>query len=115
MYKIVETSASWDGRININAFPYGIEEIFFWKNNFSISNNRFIANHYIPPMRAYSDASSNGNAAHLHVHGTTKIASKNLSLIEQSKSSTWREIFAIEFALKAFQHLVQNQSVLWEH
>ena len=41
-------------------------------------------------------------------------AYESLSEEESEKSSTWREISAIEFTLKAFVHLLKNSSVLWK-
>ena len=112
LHNIIASRQSWDGRININEFWYEIEEIYFWKENFKRYNFRWLSSQYIPPIKAYSDASSTGIAAHFKLNGVTKIASKNLTCEDISRSSTWRELFAIEHALLSFNKFSANKSVL---
>ena len=60
-----------------------------------------------------SDANSTGYAANLTINNVQYTTYKSLSEEESQKSSTWSEISAIVFALKAFVHLLKNSFVLW--
>ena len=42
------------------------------------------------------------------------ICLKNLGEYEIKQNSTWRELFAIQFALQSFAPKISNKSVCWE-
>ena len=105
MDKVINFRTSWDSRINVSQFPEAFSEIFFWKNNFKILNLRKFLIHTIFQTIGVWDASSKGYAANLTLNNVQFTA---------YKSSTWREISAIEFALKAFVQPLKNNFVLWK-
>ena len=113
LHYLIQARKSWDGRLNIVDFPDAMSEIFFWKNSFASYNYRILGETYNPPIRAYSDASGTGLAAHVCINGITKIAYRNLKCVEQTESSTFRELLAIEFALTSFQSYLKGGHVLW--
>ena len=112
LYKIIDFRTAWDSRINMSQFPEGVSEISFWKNSFKILNLRKLMSHKNVQTIEVLDASSTGYAANLTINNVQYTAYKNLSEEESQKSSTWREISAIEFTLKAFVQLLKNSSVL---
>lgn len=57
----------------------------------------------------FSDASSTGCGA--FIQGSSLVCHRNWSTEESQKSSTWRELFAIKFALNAFDSLLVGQRV----
>ena len=42
-----------------------------------------------------------------------RLLMKNFSAREAKCSSTWRELLAISFSLRAFAHFLRNSEVLW--
>ena len=61
-----------------------------------------------------SEASRIDYAVNLTINNVQYTTYKSLSEEESQNSSTWRDISAIGFALKAFVHLLKNSSVLWK-
>ena len=102
LHHIIATRSGWDTLISIEGFPRAIKDIFFWKHDF-----------YTPASLAYSDASSTSIAAHVNVHNEEKIAYRNLSETECLKSSTWKELSAIAFAVNSFKDIVSSKTILW--
>ena len=103
LHNIIATRSGWNTLISIEGFPRAIEELFFWKHDLCSFNSRKFNEHYTPASLAYSNASSTGIAAHVNVHNEEKIAYRNLSETECLKSSTWRELSAIAFAVNSFK------------
>jgi len=60
----------------------------------------------------YSDASDTGCGAHLNVNGE-QVCYKKWGKDECGKSSTWRELSAILFALHSFLPLLKGSYVKW--
>ena len=52
-------------------------------------------------------------AAHIDVYGAEKIVYKNFSPEESYKSSTWRELFAIYFAVISLKDFISCKKVQW--
>ena len=71
------------------------------------------------PLRAYdlarkvifSDASSFAIGEVFENESGTYTCHKNLTMKERLESSTWRELLAIEYALRSFAPLLQNTSI----
>ena len=60
----------------------------------------------------YSDASATGCGAHIDVNGE-QVCHKQWDENESRKSSSWRELSGIEFALKSFLPLLKGCFVKW--
>jgi len=115
LYKVIESRPSWDSRFNIG-FNIGLHneclsEIFFWKNNIISLNSRAILPYHAPLLVSYSDARSVACGAFLV--GTNEVSHRMWSPCEAAKSSAWRELKGIYFALTTFKTLVQGKSVKW--
>ena len=98
----------------MSQFPAAVSEIFFWKNSFKTLSLRKLLSHTNFQTIGVSDASGTGYAANLTINNVQYTAYESLSEEVSQKISTWREISAIESALKAFVHLLKNSSVLWK-
>ena len=61
-----------------------------------------------------SDASNQALSAQFLKGKREYICFKNFSEYEIKQSSTWRELFAIQFALHSFAPMISNKSVHWE-
>ena len=108
LYKVIE-SRSWDSLSNIGLHNDCLSEIFFWKNNIVSLNTRPILPYYAPLLFNYSDASNVACGA--FVVGTNEVSHPMWTACEAAKSSTWRELKAIQFALSAFKALVRGKCV----
>ena len=64
---------------------------------------------FAPSKVLFSDASSRGCAG--FIQGSTLLCHRNWSTEESQKSSTWRELVAIKFALEAFDNHLAGQRV----
>ena len=64
-----------------------------------------------PSKIVFSDASATGCAA--FIQGSTEIFHRNWSSIESQKSSTWRELATVKFALEAFVEQLSASTVRW--
>ena len=64
----------------------------------------------LPKTVIFSDASSFALGEIFENESGTHTCHKNLTTKERSESSTWRELLAIEYALKSFAPLLQNTS-----
>ena len=64
-----------------------------------------------PLLFSYSDASNVACGA--FVVGTNEVSHRMWTACEAVKSSTWRELKAIQFALSAFKDLVRDKCVKW--
>ena len=88
-----------------------LSEIFFWKNNIVSLNTRAILPYNAPLLFSYSDASNVACGA--FVVGTNEVSHRMWTACEAVKSSTWRELKAIQFALSAFKDSVRDKCVKW--
>ena len=98
----------------MSQLPEAISEIFFWKHYFKILNLRMLLSHKNFLTIRVSEASRIGYAVNLTINNVQYTTYKSLSEEESQNGSTWRDISAIGFALKAFVHLLKNSSVLWK-
>ena len=113
LYLEIGTPSSWDSRISLKDCSRAIDELFFWKENFSTYNQRKLGITYRPCYQAFSDASGTGLAAHIDIYGEEKVAYKNFMVDETKLSSTWRELYAIYFSLLSFKDFLIGKKIQW--
>ena len=111
LYKVIDSRSTWDSRFNIGLHNDCLSEIFFWKNNIVSLNSRPIVPYQAPFLLSFSDASNVACGAYLV--GTEEVSHRMWSSSEAEKSSTWRELKAVHFALTSFKDSVQGKSVKW--
>ena len=111
LYKVIDSRSTWDPRFNIGLHNDCLSEIFFWKNNIVSLNSRNIVPYQVPFLFSFSDASNVACGAYLV--GTEEVSHRTWSSSEAEKSSTWRELNAVHFALTSFKNSVQGKSVKW--
>jgi len=103
----VAARQDWDTRFPLD--EYCIKEIKFWEanarsmNTKSLFNGSVLKSHYI----VYSDASQVGCGAHIEFNGE-QVCHKLWQTNKCEKSSTWRELAAIEFALESFLPIIKG-------
>ncbi len=107
----IAAANDWDSKFQLDS--YCIQEIRFWENNISKLNSREVSpisnkSYFV----AYSDASQTGCGAHMTLNGE-QISHKQWTEEESKQSSTWRELSAVEFALKSFLPMLQYSYVKW--
>ena len=84
-----------------------------WKKNFKSLNVRKLHQHTFPTVTVASDASSSGLGAHTQVESREFIVQKNFSNKEGNSSSTYREVFAILYALSALKQIHKGERIRW--
>lgn len=108
----IAAAQDWDSKFDLD--EYCMREIKFWERNVGPLNLRRISSdtsrksHYI----VCSDASGVGCGAHLDLDGE-QVCNKQWEDCERLKSSTWRELSAIEFGLESFLPIISNGYVKW--
>ena len=100
-----------DSRFYIGLHNDCLSVIFFWKINFVCLYTRAISSYNAPLLFSYSDASYVACGA--FVVGTNEVSHRMWTACEAVKSSTWRELKAIQFALSAFKALVRGKCIKW--
>ena len=113
IYQCIESRVSWDKKFNINNYNKMVEEILFWKFNITKLNNKSLYGYEIPHLFIYSDASNTGPASVYKENGKLNMCKKNFNFIEETKSSTWRELEAIRYSLDSMKNLLRNKHVKW--
>ena len=100
----------WDSEVKMDS--YCIEELYFWKNNLNSIKVRdcFLFNK--PQRFAYSDASATGCGSVITLNEDC-VCHKLWEPSECSRSSTWRELAAIDFALESFAPILEGSLVKW--
>ena len=99
----------WDSKVKMD--PYCIDELYFWKNNLNSIKVRdcfSLISHSasLTPMPALQ-----GVLQLLHLMRI--VCHKLWEPAECSKSSTWRELAAIVFALESFAPILEGSLVKW--
>ena len=109
MYKVIDNRSSWDAKLNIQNFSDALNEIIFWKDNFITLNCRKRVLINTTFVSLFTDASDSAVGAVLQ---NRFVAHKNFYSFEQIKSSTWRELSAILYALESFKEQLFRQNVI---
>ena len=94
----------WD--LEFRHDDYCQKELFFWKNNVRNINSRDCFVSTCPSHFVYSDASATGCGSVIGFNNEYA-CHKTWTEFESSQSSTWRELYAIEFSLQAFAPVLQ--------
>ncbi|CAG2237876.1 unnamed protein product [Mytilus edulis] len=107
-FSVINLRQDWDQYVDLRQHSDSIQEIMFWKQNIHCLKP-------VPLLRnnsefnVFTDASDIGAGGYLQ--GTDYIAHRQWSVTEATKSSTWREIKAIELALDSFAKVLEHSSV----
>ena len=107
----VAAAQDWDSKFVLD--DYSTRELTFWRENIQRINVKKIdslpvTSNYV----IYSDANATGCGAHFDLNGE-QICHKQWTMLEQGKSSTWRELSAIEFALESFLSMLKGSYIKW--
>ena len=106
----IAASATWDTRCQLDS--YCISELMFWSNHIMQINTKHCFQPVVYHKIVYSDASSFACGALLR-NGSEFVCHKMFSEDELSRSSTYRELVTILYALHAFGSLLHNSSIKW--
>ena len=110
MYAILNKCCYWGERVVLNQ-PV-LYELRFWVNHLEEFNSQSI---WVSPSAvrmAYSDASSTGYGGYILEHGSY-VACGQWTQVEAVKSSTWRELRAVELTLQSLLSYLSGHRVKW--
>ena len=106
LYHVLYGRSSWNS--NVQLTDEAIREIMFWKLNARSLNGRAAwPTESKPSNIVYSDASDYTCSSFVENEG--KIFQQNWSSDERKKSSTWRELKAVQLAISSFAHDLKGQ------
>ena len=100
----------WEQKIELD--QYCIEELRFWRTNLNSLKVRDCFLIHKPQRFVYSDASSTGCGS-VFTLNEEHICHRLWEPSECSKSSTWRELAAIDFSLESFAPVLEGSLVKW--
>ena len=100
----------WDVFLELD--QYTKDEIIFWKENIDFVKSKFCFSDRKPHVFGFSDASATGCGAVISLD-SQHIYHKLWDSSEASKSSTWRELAAIDFAIESFSSVLESPHVKW--
>ncbi|CAC5397189.1 unnamed protein product [Mytilus coruscus] len=108
LFTVINLRQDWDQSININHCSTCIRDLIFWRDNICklepVSLLRLDSEFYI-----FTDASNTAAAG--YIDNLEQIMHKSWSDDEKLKSSTWREVKAIELSLLSFARLLKTCTV----
>ena len=100
LHFIINSWHSWNSFVFVQ--DQGKQELHFWRDNLKTLNGvLFWPPPFVPSKVLFSDVSLSGCGT--FVQGSSLVSHRNWSTEESQKSSTWRELAAIKFALAAFE------------
>lgn len=108
IFSVINQRENWDQYVNIRLYPDCMNELLFWKQNVSILKSVDLLQKS-SEFHVFTDASDTGAAG--FVRNSDLIMHKMWLQNEKVKSSTWREIKAIQLCLRSFSHFLKNSSV----
>ena len=110
LYEVLDSKVSWYSRVKLT--DLAMQEILFWKHNAQSLNGRpaWVTETKLSKI-VYSDASDHACGAFVQSEG--KLFQQNWSPEESAKSSTWRELKAVQLALESFANELNGQQVAW--
>ena len=100
----------WDEEFKLD--QYCIDELHFWRTNLDSIKVRDCFLLHKPQHFAYSDASATGCGSVITLN-EDHICHRLWEPSECSKSSTWRELAAIDFSLELFAPILRGSLVKW--
>ena len=98
----------WEEKIELD--QYFIEELRFWRTNLNSLKVRDCFLTHKPQRFVYSTASGRGSVITLNEE---HICHRLWGPSECSKSSSWRELAAIDFSLESFAPVLEDSLVKW--
>ena len=105
----IAAAEDWDSEFPLD--DYCKKELAFWKSYTKHLYSRAIIDK--PAKKSnfivYSDASASGCGAHLELNGE-QACQKLWNLSEGENSSTWRELSAIDYALKSLLPIIKGHT-----
>ncbi len=110
MHMCIEEKLHWESAVMIS--KEALSEIQFWVRNISDINSCMIGPKPSATRMVYSDASCTGYGGYT-VGIAEDIAQGQWTVDEVSKSSTWREMKAIDQVMKSLVGNLSNQRVKW--
>lgn len=108
---MVEARRTWDRRMDGRKFPGVGHEWKFWAFAFEKLPARSLVAERAPNIAVCSDASARGAAAVIEARGI--VCHKFWSDVESKKSSAWRELEALRYALDVWGPFLARSSVFW--
>ena len=100
----------WDAAVELD--QYSKDEILFWRKNLSSVKSRHYFLTKTPHIFAYSDASATGCEPVVSLDNE-QVCHRLWDQSETPKSSTWRELAAIYFAIESFGPILEGTHVKW--
>ena len=100
----------WDLEFRLD--DYCKEELYFWKENLMNINSRHCFVNTSPSYFVYSDASATGCGSVIGFNNNY-VCHKMWTELESLQSSTWRELYAIEFSLQSFAPVLKGSRFKW--
>ena len=91
---------------------YIIGELIFWKKNVNSLNIKLLSEYKVPSVIMYSDASTYAATAY-SCQLDKVVFHKMWSDTEKTKSSTWRELKAIESCVNTCKTELTSRNVKW--
>lgn len=108
LHLITNSRSSWNSFVWVH--DQAKQELHFWRDKLSSLNGiLFWPIPFVPSKVLFTDASLTGCGG--FIQGSSLVCHKNWSAEESQKSSTWRELVAINFALEAFDNHLAGQAV----
>ena len=108
IFSVINIRDYWDQYVNIGKYPDCINELIFWRDNLPLLKAVDLVKN-ISNFHIFTDASDTGAAG--FIQNSTKILHKMWLETERGRSSTWREVKAIQLCVSAFSKLLQNSIV----
>ena len=105
----IVASSEWDLPFALDG--YCQSELRFWLKNIQDVNARKYQESAMASKTIYSDASSHACGALLG--GTDQVAHRMFTEAEQARSSTFRELLAVQFGIVSFKSIIQGCNVKW--
>ncbi|VDI51364.1 Hypothetical predicted protein [Mytilus galloprovincialis] len=108
IFSVINSRDEWDQFVDLNFYSGSIREILFWRQNI-VSLKPVAILREISDFKVFTDASDGAAAG--FVANSDYIMHKQWLKHEAIKSSTWRELKAIELSIDSFKHLLSNSLV----
>jgi hypothetical protein len=109
---VIQTRITWDRNLCLTFIQEVLGELLFCRDNVRNINFRLLANYSPPTVILYYYASNVACGAY-SAEDMNNIFHKMWSENEKSKSSTWKEMKAIEQALITFKEVYKYKNIKW--